>query len=158
MRSGGESMFTIDASVYISALNPEEEGSSASQVFLQHVSRGPVPVFSPTLLLVELYAAAARIWDTEQAQEMAQAVRGLPGQLWIPLDEAWAEESGHVAARHRLRGSDAVYAAVARRYGATLITLDRQQWERLRPAIPVQTPAEALNDLANSPSRGTESA
>jgi len=147
MKSGGEAVFTIDTSVYISALNLQEPGSNESQVFLQHASRRPLPVFSPTLLLVEVCAAAARIWGTDQAEDVVQVVRGLPGQLWIPLDESWAEESGRIAARHHLRGSDAVYAAVALRYGATLVTLDHQQLTCLQPAMPVQTPAEALESL-----------
>ena len=147
MRSGGEAVFTIDTSVYINALNLQEAGSQESHAFLQYVSHHPLPVFSPTLLLVELYAAAAHIWGTGQAEDIVQAVRGLPGQMWIPLDENWAEESGRVAAQHHLRGSDAVYAAVALHYGATLITLDRQQLERLQSAMPVQTPAEASNNL-----------
>ena len=51
------------------------------------------------------------------------------------------------ASVHRLRGTDSVYDAVARRYGAILITLDRQQLERGSSSLSVLTPADALNLL-----------
>jgi len=138
-------MFTIDASVHINALNPMEEGSPESQAFLEQACRRPWPVFSPTLLLVEVAAAVARVFDdTGRGLAMARAIRDLPGQTWIPLDKALAEEAARLAAEYRVRGADAVYAAVACQYGATLVTRDRQQLERLQPALPALTPAEAL--------------
>jgi predicted nucleic acid-binding protein len=51
-----------------------------------------------------------------------------------------------VAAQYQLRGSDAVYAAVALRFGSTLITLDREQRERASGAILTLYPAEALTE------------
>lgn len=87
----------------------------------------------------------ARVFnDPGRGIAIAQALRGLPGQVWVGLDEDLAQEAARLAAEHRLRGADSVYAAVARQYGATLVTLDRQQLERLSPALPVLTPAEAL--------------
>lgn len=150
-------MFTIDASVHINALNPLEEGSPESQAFLERVSRRPWPVFSPTLLLVEVAAAIARIFDdTGQGLTMARSIRGLPGQMWIALDEALAEEATRLAAEYRVRGADAVYAAVAWRYGTTLVTRDRQQLQRLLPALPALTPAEALARLSERDGGGEE--
>ena len=141
-------MFTIDASVHVNAINPMETGSPESQLFLKRISRRPWPVFSPTLLLVEVAAAVARIYDdTERAMTMAQAIRGLPGQTWVPLDETLADESARLASEHRLRGADAVYAAITQRYGTTLITWDRQQLVRLQPALSVLTPDKALAQL-----------
>ena len=141
-------MFTVDASVHINALNPLEDGSPESRLFLERVFRRPWPVFSPTLLLVEVAAAVARVFaGTGQGLVMAQAVRGLPGQAWIPLDDVMAEDAARLAAGRRLRGADAVYAAVVQRYGTTLVTRDRQQLERLRPTLPVVTPIEALAHL-----------
>jgi predicted nucleic acid-binding protein len=143
-------MFTIDASVYINALNPSEQGSPDSQAFLRQVFQHPRPVYSPTLLWVEIAAAVARVFDhTERGLAMARAIRGLPGQIWVSLDEVQAQNSARLAAEQRLRGADAVYAAVAQRYGATLVTRDQQQLERLSPILPVLTPAAALAHLVN---------
>ena len=142
-------MFTIDASVHVNGLNPAEEESAESQAFLEQVFRRPWPVFSPTLLLVEVAAAVARVFDdAKQGLSVARAMRGLPGQIWVPLDEVLAREAARLAAERRLRGADAVYAAVALRYETMLVTRDRQQLERLRPALPVLTPAEALDHLS----------
>ena len=138
-------MFTVDASVHINSLNPAEEGSPESQAFLEHIYSRPCPVFSPTLLLVEVAAAIARVFDDpERGMAMAQAVQELPGQVWVSLDEGLTQEAIWLAAKYRVRGADAVYGAVARRYGATLVTQDRQQLERLRSALPTLTPVEAL--------------
>lgn len=90
----------------------------------------------------------ARVFDDAgRGLAIARAVRGLPGQAWVSLDDVMAEESARLAAEYRLRGADAVYAAVARRYGTTLVTLDRQRLKRLRHALLVLTPAEALDRL-----------
>ena len=139
-------MFTLDASVHINAVNPAEPGSAASQACLQRLIEQQQPLFSPTLLLVELAAAAARaLGDAALALELTQAVCALPGQVWVALDDDLAVEAAQLGAEARLRGADAVYAAVARRFGATLITRDRQQLERLRALLPVLTPEEVLN-------------
>ncbi len=142
-------MFTVDASVHINALNVSEAGSTESQAFLVQLYTRAWPVFSPTLLLVEVAAVIARAKnDTEQGIAMAHAIYGLPGQTWVPLDDALAEEAIHLAAERRLRGADAIYAAVARRYGAILVTRDRQQLERLSSVLRIMTPFEALVQLA----------
>ena len=150
-------MFTIDASVHINAVNPTEEGSADSQAFLERLREQPRSVFSPTLLLVEVAASVARAKnDANRGVAIARAIRGIPGQVWAPLDDALAEEAAQLGVEYRLRGADAwraatsraVYAAVARRYGATLVTRDRQQLERLPSTLPVLSPSEALVRLA----------
>jgi len=141
-------MFTIDASVHVNALNPAEAGSAESQTFLARLHQRPWPVFAPTLLLVEVAAAVARaLNDAAQGIAMAQAIRGLPAHVWVPLDDPLTEEAARLAAERRLRGADAIYAAVAQRYGTLLVTRDGQQLERLPPAVSVLTPAEALARL-----------
>ena len=58
------------------------------------------------------------------------------------------DKAAGVAAQHHLRGSDAVYAAVALRFGSTLVTLDREQRERVAEALTARYPAEALAETA----------
>ncbi len=138
-------MYTLDASVHINAVNAAEPGSAVSQACIQHLIEEHQALFLPTLLLVELAAAAARaLDDSAPALELALAVRDLPGQVWVALDDDLAAEAAQLGAEARLRGADAVYAAVARRFGATLITRDRQQLERLATWVPVMTPEELL--------------
>ena len=141
-------MFTIDASIHLNAVNPTEEGSAESQAFLQQLRDQSCPTFSPTLLLVEVATAVARARnDANRGIAIARAIRGIPSQVWVPLDDALADDAAQLGAYHHLRGADAVYAAVAQRHGTTLITLDRQQLERLSSAMTVLTPAQALERL-----------
>ena len=138
-------MYTIDASVHVSALNPVEAESAASQTFLVQVRQEHIPLFCPTLLLVEVAAAVARtIGDAERAVELMETLRGWPNQTFVPLDEALAAQAANLAAAARLRGADAVYAAVARQYATTLVTLDQQQLERLPPLVKVARPSDVL--------------
>jgi predicted nucleic acid-binding protein len=147
--------FTIDASVHLNALNPAEEGSAASQRFLAAVHQPPSgaaspphTVFSPTLLMVEIAASVARVLDdAERGVQLAWAVRELPSQTWIDLDAPLTEAAAEVAAGRRLRGADAVYATVAQRSGSHLVTLDRQQIDRLPPRVLTCRPVEALELL-----------
>jgi predicted nucleic acid-binding protein len=146
-------MYTIDASVHLSALNPYESESAASQAFLDLVRQRRIPLFCPTLLPVEVAAAIARTMPTDvldgagRAVALANTLRGLPNQTLVPLDDALAGVAIDLAAALRLRGADAVYAAVAQQYGTTLITLDRQQLERLPPAVRTARPGNVLPDL-----------
>ncbi|MCL5998175.1 MAG: PIN domain-containing protein [Chloroflexi bacterium] len=138
-------MFTIDASVHVNALSPMEAGSTDSQAFLEYVYQHSFPVSAPTLLLVEVAAVVARAFnDAAHGVALAQALRLLPGQIWIPLDERLARQASQLAAQYRLRGADAVYAAVAHVEKTTLVTLDHQQLERLSAFLTVVRPTEAL--------------
>ena len=68
----------------------------------------------------------------------------------VPLDETLARQALDVAASHHLRGSDAVYVAVALRFGSSLATLHREQQERLAAVVSTYQPAGLLDDLGCS--------
>lgn len=139
------SAYTIDASVHINSLNAREAGSQESQAFLARVEAERREVICPTLLIVEVAAALSRVLgDPEQGLAFSDAVRDLPNLALVPLDEPLAGLAAKLAARHRLRGSDAVYAAVAKQYRTTLVTNDRQQLERLEGVLPVVRPGQTL--------------
>ena len=138
-------MYTIDASVHVSALNPAEADSATSQAFLALVQQRRFPLSCPTLLAVEVAAAVAcALNDAGRAIALAAALRGWPNQTLVPLDEALMDRAVSLSANTRLRGTDAVYAAVAQQYGTTLVTLVRQQLERLPPIVRAIGPADAL--------------
>jgi predicted nucleic acid-binding protein len=138
--------FTVDASVFLNAFNPYEAGSEISNRFLAALQQDALPVIVPTLLLPEVAAAVGRgRGDAALARDFAHALARLPHLILVPLDAALASQAAHVAAGHRLRGSDAVYAAVALRFGTTLVTLDREQRQRVSDVITTRTPAQALD-------------
>ncbi len=137
--------YTIDASVHINALNENEPESEDSQAFLARVERERLAMVCPALLVTEMAAALSRAFDDhEKSMAFAIAVRNLPNLTLVSLDEPLAVAAAELAARHRLRGADAVYAAVTERHQTTLVTNDHQQLERLSGVLPVLRPAQAL--------------
>jgi predicted nucleic acid-binding protein len=139
--------FTVDASVFVNAFNPHEPGQAASLAFLTAVQQQSDPVIVPTLLLVEVASAVARATgDTEGAHAYAQSIAALPQVSVIPLTTALARQGAQLAATHRLRGADAVYVAVARRYGTVLVTRDREQRTRGAAVVTCRTPETAFRE------------
>ncbi|MEJ5310783.1 MAG: type II toxin-antitoxin system VapC family toxin [Anaerolineae bacterium] len=131
--------FTVDASVFVNAFSPTEAGSEQSWRFLATLFDADAPIFVPTLVLVEVVAALARKQNnTGLALNWMEEIQRLSGLTFIALDDALAQDAAELAARHRLRGSDAVYVAVARRFGATLVTLDAEQGERAGAVVKVR--------------------
>jgi len=138
-------IYTVDASVFLNGFNPYEAGHEESHRLLARMQDEAVPMIAPTLLLPEVAAAVGRGRDdTDLARRFAAKLRRLPHLILTPLDETLAQQAADMAAQYRLRGSDAVYAAVALRFGSTLVTLDQEQRERVATVIPTRWPAEAL--------------
>jgi predicted nucleic acid-binding protein len=136
---------TLDASVIMNAVNPAEAGHATSQQLLTLIQTQHVTVIVPTLVLVEVAATISRVLgDTSRAQAFARHVSQLPVIRCVPLSRALALASADLAAAHRLRGADAVYASVAQRYGTTLISLDGEHLRRLTGIVPVLLPADAV--------------
>ena len=136
-----KSPVTVDASVFVNAFSPDEKGSDASAEFLAQIRKDNIPVIQPTLFFPEVVASIARKQDeTDIALELAQELKKFPKLSLIDLDEDLADFASEIAAKHRLRGSDAVYAAVALRFGTELITLDKEQLLRLPKVLTVKMP------------------
>ena len=141
------STYTVDASVFVNGFNPYEAGHEESRRLLALLQEQAAPIVVPASLLPEVAAAISRgRQDADLAREFAAALSRLPHLVLISLDTTLARQAADVAAQYRLRGSDAVYAAVALRFGSTLITLDREQRERVTSAILTLYPAEALTE------------
>jgi len=136
-----KSPVTVDASVFVNAFSPKEDDSDKSFEFLSRLRRDSVPLIQPTLFFPEVVASIARKRnETEAALELAQELRKFPNLTLIDLDDDLAQFASETAAQYRLRGSDSVYAAVAIRFGAELVTLDKEQLERLPKVLTVKTP------------------
>ena len=132
---------TIDASVFVNAFSPKEPGSDKSFEFISHIKEQNIPMILPVLVLPEITAALSRRQgNPETALRLVQEIKSMPGITFISVDESIANLAVDIAANNRLRGSDAVYAAVALRYGTELITLDREQLERLPNVLAVHAP------------------
>ena len=139
--------YTIDASVFVNAFNPYEHGHAASLRLLTDIQERGDPVIVPGLVIAEIAAAVARASDDHAgALEYADATAALPHVTLVTLTPATARQAAELAATYRLRAADAIYLAVAHRYGTTLVSRDREQRTRGSAVVPCRTPEEALAD------------
>jgi predicted nucleic acid-binding protein len=136
-----KSPVTVDASVFVNAFSPKENGSETSMAFLSQLSEEGALLIQPTLFLPEVAASLARKQDnSDAALELEKELKNFLNIILIDLDEDLANFASEIATKYRLRGSDAVYAAVALRFDTQLITLDREHLERLKGVLSVETP------------------
>jgi predicted nucleic acid-binding protein len=140
--------FTVDASVFLNAFNPSEAGHTESQRVLAWLQEQSTPIIVPTLVLPEVAATISRVrGDAALARDFASALSRLPNLVLVNLDPTLAQQAAEAAAQYRLRGSDAVYAAVALRFGSVLVTLDREQRERLDQVLTCRYPTQVLAEI-----------
>ena len=135
------SSVTIDASVFVSAFTPTEPAHQASKAFMLNLREQSIPIIVPVLVLPEISAALARGQGKPKlGLAFVQELRNFPNTTFINVDDSIADLAVDIAANNRLRGSDAIYAAVALRFGTELITLDREQLDRLPKVLSVREP------------------
>lgn len=140
-------MYTIDTSVWVNATEPGEPDHATSRAFLRSSAARAVPVVVPTLVLVEVSAAVARVRGERHSARITSLVARWKATTFHDLDGVLANTAAVLARAHRLRGADAVYAAVAQQFGTTLISRDREHLTRLAGIVPVLHPAAALATL-----------
>jgi predicted nucleic acid-binding protein len=132
---------TIDASVFVSAFTPTEPAHQESKAFMLGARKQSIPIIVPVLVLPEISAALSRgQGKPELGKAFVQELKSFPNTTFVDVDETVADLAVEIAADHRLRGSDAIYAAVALRFGTELITLDKEQLERLPKVLSVRKP------------------
>jgi predicted nucleic acid-binding protein len=132
--------------VFVNAFNPHEAGQTESLRLLAVIQERADPVIVPTLLVPEIVSAVARAsGDGPGALQYGRATAALPHLTFVSLTLALAQQAAELAARHGLRGADAVYLAVSQRYGTTLVSRDDEQRARGSAIATCQNPEEALN-------------
>lgn len=132
---------TIDASVFVNAFSATEEGSDQSWQYITDLKENGIQVIVPTLLLTDVTASIARKQNnTALAMQLIAEIQAIPTINFVDLDESLALIAAEIAATHRLRGSDAVYAAVASRFATQLVTLDKEQIRRVKKVVSVREP------------------
>ena len=145
-------MYTVDTSVWVNGSDTLEAGHAISRACLQLLAQQGHPLVLPTLVLAEIAGAISRTRsDATLADTFASQVAALPNVTLMPLDEALAHQAQALAAQHRLRGADAVYAALALASYTTLISLDHEHLTRLVGIVPVMTPAQIVAVLTPEP-------
>jgi predicted nucleic acid-binding protein len=131
--------------VFVNAFNPHEDGHAESLAILTAIQERDDPIIVPALLVPEIASAVARASDDRAAAlQYAYATAALPHLTAVALTSSLARQAAELAATHRLRGADAVYVAIARRYGTTLVSRDEEQRSRGSAVVTCQTPEEAV--------------
>src|SRR5438445_10562380 len=94
--------YTIDASVFVNAFNPHEDGHAASLQLLAAIQERGDPVIVPALCLPEIASAVARATgDAAGAVQYANAVAALPHLTLVTLTAAMARQAAELAAHYR---------------------------------------------------------
>ena len=140
---------TLDANVFIGALTPTGIHFADSLTLLTRIRTEKLNIVCPTLVLPECAGAIIRPTGRRTlAQQALIFMQTLPGIRFVDLTADRARRAADIAISCRLRGADAVYAAVAQEYGTTLITWDQELLTRGAAIVTVLTPADWL--AANS--------
>lgn len=136
---------TVDASVFVSSLHPPDAYYSMSRQFTEQIRTEDWVVICPTLVVIECAGAIGRLTGREaDGRDAITAVRSFRSLRFVPLSEELSDAAAELAAVHQLRGADAVYVAVAREFGTTLVTWDREMLTRSPAAVTTINPGDWL--------------
>ncbi|NTV62576.1 MAG: type II toxin-antitoxin system VapC family toxin [Oscillochloris sp.] len=138
--------------MWVNGSDTLEAGHEISRACLHLLAQRGDHLVLPTLVLPEIAGAISRTRsDSSLGETFAAQVAALPNVTLMPLDDTLAHHARVLAAQHRLRGADAVYAALALAAQTTLISLDREHLTRLVGIVPVLTPAQLVQALTPPP-------
>ncbi len=141
----------IDASVFVAAARASEPQYARSVEFLARIQQSDEATYSPVLVLAECSGAIARATgDGGLADQIVSLIQRFRGLKLVPLTLSIAQRAAELAATRRLRGSDAIYLAVASDLQAVLVTWDIEMLQRSGQAASTLTPQQWLD---NRPSR-----
>lgn len=136
-------MSVIDASVWVSRFLPDDAYHAASSRWVKQVSGAGGLLVSPASMMAEVAGAIARrTGDRHLGYQIIQQIRRIPTLQIVAIDDSLGMYSAQLASDLHIRGADALYIATASRLQLPLITWDREQLDRARALIGVQTPEE----------------
>lgn len=116
-------MYTLDANIFVRDASPNDADHVLCHDLVTQLYQHTIKIVVPYLILTEIAGALSRSFrDPIRARLEVELLQDLHNILYIPLDRDLAREAAELAADRALRGADAVYVAVARRYGCTLVT------------------------------------
>lgn len=119
-------MLTVDASVWVSAFDPQDRHHAVSVDFLRVLADRRLPLNAPSLLVVETACALARLFrSVAMGLLVAEKLRAHPTLRLVPLRDELTQASVDIGTESFLRGADAVYAATARATDGRLVSWDR---------------------------------
>jgi len=140
-------MFTIDASVWIAAFQPQDLHHAPSVRWLEAILEKEATVHSPVIVILETACAIARLTrNATKGREAAKKLETFPNLRLEALSNALLQESMKQGTSKMLRSADALYAATAYRTQSKLISWDNEHIQRANAL----TPSDSLKQLARN--------
>src|SRR5215210_1803980 len=103
---------TVDASVWVAAVDQLDAFHDESQLFLAAVSVQGIRLIVPAFVDAEVACAVARKFrDPEAGRTLSQDILQANGVVYVNIDTAMIEAAIRVGTAAFLRGADALYAA-----------------------------------------------
>jgi predicted nucleic acid-binding protein len=131
-------MYVLDASFIISAVLATQPLHNESKNFLDKIKRDNLLVFESEIVLPEIASALTRITNQhEEAIQFRREFRNIPNFYFISIDSYLSNIAVGYSAKLKLKGADSIYVALAYERGATLVTLDKQQYNKAKDFINV---------------------
>jgi predicted nucleic acid-binding protein len=138
-------VIVVDASVWVSRLIATDTHHDPSRVWMEDAAARDEQFVAPVILLPEVAGALSRrAADPAVGERVVEVLLRVPGLRLVSIDGRLGQEAARLAARHRLRGADAVYVATASTLNLPLVTWDAEQRDRTEGLIQTTTPAEML--------------
>lgn len=132
-------MLTLDASVWVAALDPRDRFHEPSAAFLRAAVERGLAFAGPAFVVVETACAVARrAGDARAGRRVHDELLANPRLTLEPLTSAFLATAARLGAELFLRGGDALYAAAAERTSAPLVSWDEEHIRRAGALTPQQ--------------------
>lgn len=131
----------IDASVWTAFFLTDDVNHIASDTWIDiHTHKGGA-LYAPSILLTEVAAAISRRTGQPQvAMRAASDISRLTRMYIVPMDATLMRDATSIAAIYKLRGADAVYVALAKQLGISMVSWDNEQLTKPVSIITTSTP------------------
>lgn len=121
--------FVVDSSVWIASLKEDDPWHSQALPFIQEFGKGMHRAFLPRIVLVEVCARLGLMFGPAFAVAAMARFEQWHRLGWLvlhDLDEARTAMAFDAALRYRLRGADAIVAALADEMQSPILAFDRR--------------------------------
>jgi len=136
-------MICIDASVLVAYSLPQDTFHDASRQFVRRIFVKDVPRCAPVLIVPECTGPVARrTGDAEMGDDTGVFVEHFFEGGLDPISLPLGKRAARIAGRHRLRGADSIYVAMAEAHDATLVTWDQEMLDRGAAVVSTRTPEQ----------------
>ena len=139
--------YTIDTSVFISALDQDDPKVAASQKFLKYVHDSSKEVVIPTVVLIEVLNVLRRRLQHRDAAFVKKTYQNLvnaPNVIVVPVDMAYVETIFSLPASAQLKSNDLMIAMCAFACKSILVSWDKTFLKQAKKFVNVSDPEELI--------------